>query len=366
MQVMWKTEQKDSNNMINPKLDNKVDFETNNLVYSTSNTAESSVKNVIEAKEISDVQRKMSKRSVQLQDKESSISNTNDKKSILNDDNSTLNETKPKTFKDIINEFYRSSITYMWHFFKNPKIFDTSKYCNSQPKPDACDVKLEEVVHDNKDDKNLYVVPNSLLQTKTTECVITASYDDKLNHKVLCRLILSDDTLIPRTFDFKNFTNSKRSLLETKETIKNKGIFEKTIIDGEYYFFEDVLSNEESRVKIINDAFKNIYSFLYKNLAENNSTNQNFIPQNTKIIIYLNTEYNKNITLNIQTYGEKFMLSHDLYSKIHLEHDYDQNMKDALKEVEAVINATNTTKNEKMLVTMSTLISLLIARFVIK
>ncbi|KAM0679082.1 hypothetical protein BDAP_000462 [Binucleata daphniae] len=353
--VLWQTEQKDSNNMVNPQLDNKVDF-----VDETISLDQDGVVDVIGTAVVGDIVSLKLKRSAEPQEDELINPSTNNETAIPN------NEIKPQTFEDIINEFYRVSIEYMWHFFINPRILYTSSYCNSQLNVDTCDLKLEKLTDNNKDNHNLFIAPVSFLQTKTTECMITAFYVDNLHYQALCRLIISDDSLVPFTLDFRKFLYEKKSLVGDERINKHKSIYRKVKNASDIYTTDKHYPDFKIDIDRDNNNFNIFFNFLYKQLAENNSTNQKFEPQNTNIVIYLQMKYATNQLFTIYTIAEEFALAHNLYRKVFLEHNYDQNIKDALKEIEARINATSTTKNEKVHVIMSTLISLAIARLVLQ
>ncbi|KAM0677361.1 hypothetical protein BDAP_002043 [Binucleata daphniae] len=354
--VLWHTEQKDRHEMANPQLNAKVETKTKNLVDENNSLNQSSVGNLIGTIVISDIRSKKLKRSVQPQEDDSVNPSANKEMMIPN------NETKPQTFTDIINEFYRTSITYMWHFYENPRIFDASTYCNSYQNVNTCDLKFKEVIYNDKGYLNFYVAPDSLLQTKTTECMITSSYYNDFQYQARCRLMIFDDDLLPSTFDYNKFLSEKKSLLEPENSFTYKGMYRKIKTDDVYISIAD---RDASKMILdeYNERYRILFEFLYKSLAENNPTNKKFEPQNPIINVSLYISYNKNLSFQIETYAEPFMSVHYLYRKIYLESNYDQSIKDALKEIEEQINAADLTKNDKILLIVATFMSFIISKF---
>ncbi|KAM0677161.1 hypothetical protein BDAP_002324 [Binucleata daphniae] len=134
-----------------------------------------------------------------------------------------------------------------------------------------------------------------------------------------------------------------------------------------YDFIPEITKIDDTiQIDAVNNDFTTVFNFVYKSLAENNETIQKFYPENQETSLNLHVNYYNISLLKFQTIGKNILLEHVLYRKVFLERNYNQNIKDAVKKIQARINATSTTKNEKVQVIMSTLISLAIVRLVLQ
>ncbi|KAM0678021.1 hypothetical protein BDAP_001501 [Binucleata daphniae] len=311
------------------------------------------------------------KRFAQTHNKLQNLTNKGKRLPIGNSTESYIIETnplqnKPETPEKIFNNFYLSSITYAWHFFENPRILRNATFCNSYTNVDACDLTLEKVIEDHDIYKHVYFALDSYLQTRFGECLITAVSDDNgIRYQTLCRLMLPDNIAIPTSFDFQKFLDKKRSLQKVKV---NDRIFSSGLTENEDFVIKK--ANDDDKYvrpqlkEPLNTEFKVIYKSLHQNLADKNSKYHSFAAKNPTPFFIFAQGYQKDLPLFFYSLNDTAAVVHVLNRKLYLQRNNEQNISDALHEIEATINATDAIKNGKTLVILSNLICILLVRII--
>lgn len=129
-------------------------------------------------------------------------------------------EQTNKKAQNMLDNFFVTSITYMWQYEEQRAMLDEAARCNHHGK-ESCDIQLERVMWRTTKYKDLWVAPISHYVTDSCECLLGAAGVDNLSFGTFCSFTM------PNAFqnefaslDFDNYLRSKACLQKTKLPVR--------------------------------------------------------------------------------------------------------------------------------------------------